>query len=417
MTRGLGIQDRTVFRRPFDIPVRCINGSLRPAGAFANATSIHNVRVSLETVVQYASRYLFVNPGGGASPSTRFARDWKEILRWEIEKFWIVDLSTTAPKIGTRFESAKAYSAEHGKRSGEYMAYGFALAFIDRLLRIHPQRVLFFAASEARADFHLPIILPDGKRAGLEARSRGYFREPGADDVAAIWGKKSPSKVGVIRPGRGLVVYLLHGLGTTKSRDYGTQNQTQLFLVDPIDDSGAASEMDAEVAAVRNYLQLTQRIGLHHYSEILEGALTNWEFRGDLRANRSPYEPDFTMRMPGVHPDSREYGGVRFIGRVFSSLLAEGITKERAIARMASGDYGFYSFEGLAVSVLRLIALQRWAELASYSHYHDHPAETAVQFEELQAVVFGDGFCSEDLELDETHEKEIEEVKRSFGIT
>jgi len=413
---GLAIRDRKIFQKVFEIPVRCIKGAMRPHGAFAGATALPRMRVSLETVVQYASRYVYVNSASGVAPSKRFVWDWKEILRWEIEKYWSVDLTSADPKIETLFQEKKAFSSEHGKRSGEYMAYGFALAFIDRLLRIHPQRVLFFAASGSRADFHLPIILPGGSRAGLEARSRGYLREPSTKDRTAIAGKKAPAVGAPAHPGRGLVVYFLHGTDVVDGTDYGPQNETQLFLVDPADDAGVASELETQVAAVTNYLQLTERIGLHVYSKILQSALRTYEAFGELRADGDPYEPDFTHASPGAHPIRREYGGRWFVGRYFSSLVAEGITREQARLRMASGDYGTYSFEGLAIAVLRLIAVHDWSGLAAYSHYDDHGAEVADRFEEIRAVVFGDGFCSDDLELDESHEKEVHDVRVSFNL-
>jgi hypothetical protein len=412
---GLAIQNRSIFRKAFEISVRSINGSMRPQGAFAGATGVHRMRVSLETVVQYASRYVYVNSGSGAVPSTRFARDWKEILRWEVDRFWAVDLSGADPKIETLFQAKKSFSQEHGQRSGEHLAYGFALAFIDRLLNIHPQRVLFFAASGARADFHLPIILPDGSRAGLEARSRGYVREPKAEDITAIKAKKAPAKGAVAHPGRGLVVYFLHGAKITKSKGYGPQNQTQLFLVDPVGDAGAYSDLETQVTAVRNYLQLTERIGLHVYTQILQSALKSHKENGELRAQPQPYEPDFGRPSP-THPIRREFGGRMFVGRFFSSLVAEGITPEQARARMAGGDYGTYSFEGLAIDVLRLIALHDWAGLAAYSHYGNERPEATDALEDVRAVVFGDGFCADDLELDESHAREVHDVKVSFGL-
>lgn len=120
---GLTIRNRSVFRSAFEIPVRCINGSMRPQGAFHKATAIAGMRVSLETVVQYASRYLYVNTASGSGPSARLAREWKEILRWEVDTFWRLNLSGSHPQMETLFQATKAFSHEHGQRCGEYLAW------------------------------------------------------------------------------------------------------------------------------------------------------------------------------------------------------------------------------------------------------------------------------------------------------
>jgi hypothetical protein len=102
-----------------------------------------------------------------------------------------------------------------------------------------------------------------------------------------------------------------------------------------------------------------------------------------------------------------------FVGRFFSSLVAEGISLQQAQARMDAGDFGTYSFEGLAIEVLRLIALHDWAALAAYSHFGDALRSDVTALEE-RAIAFGDGFCADDIELDESYVREVNDVRLSF---
>jgi hypothetical protein len=318
--------------------------------------------VKLDEAIQAADRHIYVQ---GRPPNPlAFVEDWINVLRWEVNNLWDV---RPAENCYLR-DRTRNLTHEHYKRSGEILAEGLAIAFLENRLKLPRQRFFFINGGGTRPDLvvqlkprHCSALLHDRLRFMVEVRSRQHMSNLSAEDRKELKKKKaSPGMAGV------LAIYCCYGEGEHRNKSA----RTRIHLADPPgNDLPKVSEAEVGEIAIHHYLRITSQIGLWAHRDHLYRAA---EARG-IDA------PSFTRAgLRAIHIGiRRSEGGEWFRGREFnelvflasltpSSIAERDSIRDRVRRRVNAGELGAMVFRGLNERVLRLIEASDWLGLAEY---------------------------------------------------
>lgn len=318
--------------------------------------------VTLDQAIQAADRHVYVQ---GQPPNpVAFVEDWINLLRWEVSTLWEVRAADSS----YLRDVGRNLTHEHYKRSGEVLAEGLAIVFLEERLGIPRQRFFFVNGSGLRPDFvvklkprHCRALLHNRLRFMLEVRSRSNMRSLSARDRRELAGKKTLRRAAGV-----LAVYACYGDG--RHRD-GTA-RTRLHLADPPGDEGReASDGEVSEIVIHHYLRITSQLGLWHHRDHLLRAAKNidGELQNFSRSNQ--------QTIPSIV--RRKAGNQTYQGREFNELIAlashspataaeHDSIRERIKRRVSAGEFGGMVFRGLNETVLRFIEESSWLKLAEY---------------------------------------------------
>lgn len=324
-----------------------------------------NFSFTMDQAIQAADRHLYIH--GKPDNPLAFVEDWINLLRWEVNNLWSIDV----PNSHYERNTTRNLTHEHYKRSGEILAEGIAIAFLEETLGVPRQSFYFISGSDARPDF---VIQPASSQrmalayAGssffLEVRSRSgrsmrNLHDKDREDLT----KKKSAVTGIAGV---LAVYCMYGQGKHKD----DTARSRIHLADPpVDEASKLSEVDTAAVAISHYLRLTSQLGLwDHRDHLLRAA----------EVARKGSMPTAKMNITGILPTvKRLYEDAIYRGRMFSDLqwlAAQQPTtldektriSEKVSKRIKAGDLGSLVFRGINVEVIELIEQARYLELAKY---------------------------------------------------
>lgn len=318
--------------------------------------------VTLDRAIQAADRHVYVQ-GEPPNPLS-FVEDWINLLRWEVSNLWEVQAAQSC----YLRDRSRNLTHEHYKRSGEILAEGMAIAFLEDRLGVPRQRFFFVNGNKARPDFvvklkarHRTALLVNRLRFMVEVRSRSRMRNLTAADRKELAKKKAAAGAAGV-----LAVYCCYGAGKHKD---GTA-RTRFHLADP-PANGGREATDSEVAeiVIHHYLRITSQLGLWRHRDHLLRVVRATGATAPLFPQVDPRAVQFGVR--------RRNGGQTYRGREFNELLElasrrpttvaeRDATQDRIRRRVAAGEFGAMVFRGLNEEVLRLIEESDWLRLAEY---------------------------------------------------
>ena len=317
---------------------------------------------TLDQAIQAADRHVYVH-GQPRNPLS-FVEDWINLLRWEVNNLWEVQAAQSC----YQRNRGRNLTHEHYKRSGEILAEGVAIAFLEDRLRVPRQRFFFVNGSDARPDFvvklkarHRTALLLNRMRFMLEVRSRSGMRNLTAADRSELANKKTAMGAAGV-----LAVYCCYGAGSHRD---GT-SRTRIHLADPPgDETREVSDADVSGTTIHHYLRITSQLGLwRHRDHLLRVA----QAREDTKVRFPKLESHFIEFGVGRPEDGQTYRGREFndlleLASSEPKTLAErDATRERIRRRVNAGEFGAMVFRGLNEDVLRMIEDSDWLRLADY---------------------------------------------------
>lgn len=329
-------------------------------------------------------------------------------LRNSIQRLWHFD-STKRVIDRTQLN----LTSEHYKRSGELLAQGLALVFIEKRLNIPRQRFFFYEGTKARPDFigrvkryHKRALLLEGRRFAIEARLRNSKPNIYGDDRAKILDKKK----GMTKTAAGLAsaigVYLFYGDGyfSRKKRPH-----TRLHICDPQWGGGEYEESDLALTTIHHYLRATSRVGL-------------WDHRDHLiSAAKAPslqkVANSISMPQKIMRGEIETFNGHKYRGRWFHGLIEDRFKKPETLQernaikstirqRIENEDYGYRTFYGIRESVLSMIENCSWQEI--FNFMDDSTSEE-------RTFISSDGFVRHLAPID-PYSKESLDLRKSLGL-
>lgn len=330
------------------------------ASCFPHLGTVTDFTFTIYRALHAATRYLHVD--GREAPTE------DDLTRFRLSTLLDLDNSLDFDPANGHIEprsKGRLFSGEYRKTPAERLAYGLALVFLRRSwrdLRLSDVRMIADTDDDARPDFALPVPGPNGERLALEVRARGYRSSLTPKEIAQLDAKKRAGFDAI------LAVYFHYGEAMGKrSHTTGRKARTRLFIADPSGERNIPDE-DNLLMALRRYKDIVHQLRLRIYENRLDEAIARLQSQESL--------PE---AMPGVfpesaslhHPQRRWYGGQRYIGRVFSSLLSEMPPSHEVLDRLRRGDLGLYSFAGVNESILRAIHEARWNMLVDFVHRVD----------------------------------------------
>lgn len=319
--------------------------------------------VAIDEAIQAADRHVYVQ--GHPPNPLKFVEEWINLLRWEVNNLWEIRPAESC----YLWHSGLNLTHEHYKRSGEIIAEGIAIAFLESRLKVPRQRFFFINGAGARPDFivklkarHRTALLHNRLRFMVEVRSRQSMCNLSADDHSKLAAKKAVCGMAGV-----LAVYCCYGPGKHRNGN----SRTRIHLADPPgDDPQPASDAEIAEIAIHHYLRITSQIGLwRHRDHLLRAA----EARGIAAARfKQPAESDIRL---GVVRSERAQA---FRGREFNDLLAMASDMPRSVAerdetrrrirrRVEAGELGSMVFRGLNEKTLQLIEASDWEGLSNYN--------------------------------------------------
>jgi hypothetical protein len=355
----------------------------------------------LQDVVVAASRFLFVRSDPSAPPSN-MVQEWQAILAWEIEHFWDVDISTSS--LESTYAATGIFTTEHSTRSGEHLAAGIALLYVDQLPWMNVAACEFFQGSGARPDFVLPISLENNKLVGLEARCRAYTASLDEEtEVKPIEAKKDHPDFDEM-----LAVYwhygrpLVRGSSVTKHK-----SRTRLLVLDPRGEGRVQPESRRKLTILKNYLRICAEIGLWFYRDRIGAAIKAVELSVPLP---DPADRAFVLHWPYYHPQTERFGDSDYVGRQFSTALAAAAGTRQGQRRelLQSEGLGSYGFVGINAEILRAINDGDWDALFGFRDRLAHSGAAGP------ATILSDGYCTRWRPITDPESREASDVRSSM---
>jgi hypothetical protein len=335
------------FKRTITIPVEEDADLPLTAALRAQLTPGNSFSFTLDDAIAAGDRFLAIH-GQPPNPA-QVVSDWLNMLRWEFSTYWE---SPGGNWYDVRQGGPVAFSSEHPKRSGELLAHGVAILFLERRLRIARSRFFFLDGATARPDFMVrlqrsaqrTVLLRDRHRMGLEVRSRYRVQKVPCGDVAKLQQKK-------LALANTVAVYCAYGAPT----EVRNEQRTRILLADP-DGEGEVAE-GPEVARIifGHYVGVTARLGVWDVRTALEEMLAALNAGGPM-----PEPRPRPARRGVVRVLNREViGGRTYEGRFFSELLvrhAQGLlSDEERNLLIRTGRLGRVFFAGIRQDVLELL--------------------------------------------------------------
>jgi hypothetical protein len=337
-------------------------------------TPIPPFRFRMMEAIRAVERHVFVE--GLSDNPIPLVESAVAAFTWEFDTFWTVDALRDAyyPKM-----KALSLTIEHVARSGELIAEGIALQFLEQRLGVSRALCRFIApnGNKPRLDYEftpihgtiLSTCYPGLPKMQVEVRSRKETDRLKSKDRTRLTKKKKGKP-----KGHTLAIYCCYGEPTTKF-------SPQIILADPDGPPDIATEEDASDAALINYERITGRIGLWYHNALIRSEIRTR--RIDVVLPSQLYEQQIAPPRPPL--SSRSSGGRRYRGRDFSDRILEaelGIeSAQAALLRIDRGDLGVLTFHGLNSVALERIEEGDWHGLTRFlddSHSED-------------AVITGDG--------------------------
>ncbi len=374
---------------------------------------------TMDDAISTAERHMFILDPNATSLQlnpVKLVQDWVNLVRWEVSTFW-----NTYP--GTPDEIAHTdnvhvhYTHEHPKRSGEVLAEGLALLFLQDRMNIPPQCFWFYKGGKARPDFIFDTtfrgagVMWNGSQFGVEARCRKSQANLYDIDEKDLHKKKvnNPQLSAV------LGVYFFYGRG---SHPRNLEPMTRIHLADPQQEGLPLTNTQRAWVIINHYLGATSRIGMWEHRDHLATCL-HQAAHGvypDQRMNLDDRRIQRTVPQPGREPGDRH----DFRGRHFNSLLAAAsvspksqdetkIIRKTIQLRLNSGDLGQHVFRGIRRDVLSLIENCQWGEL---ENYRDPDAGGHSPGEAITA----DGYLVQQSPITDRSSEEARDVIKQLGL-
>ncbi len=359
------------FQRRLSVPVIEDEDLPLASGLSAALAPGTDFSFTIDDAILAGDRFLAIH---GRPPNpVQMVRDWVNVLRWEVSTYWE---SPRGHWYDVRPNPPTWFSAEHPKRSGELLAHGIAILFLERRLRVARSRFFFLEGADARPDFLVrlqrsaqrAVLLTDRSKMGLEVRSRYRVRQVPTTDKPKLLKKKQAMTNTV-------AVYCAYGAPTEKRGSA----RTKIVLADPPGEGRPAE--DAEVAEIifGHYLGVAGRLGLWDARDALDILLGRLAAGGDLPAPQ-PLGPG-RPRAFGLPIETVQ--GVRYVGRFFSELLVrrdQGLLSpsDRDVA-LKTGRFGRVFFAGIREDLLRAVVA---VDLAAVEGFFDDRALRKDQVDE-----------------------------------
>lgn len=311
-----------------------------------------------EQVLGAAERHVFID--GEPDNPIDLVEDWVTALKWEMDAFWIINSlnNTYYPK---DHRHGISLTGEHWKRSGEYIAEGIAIAFLEARLGVSRARFGFYSPRDKkpRPDFimtpqpsdRLMVLFPGQPALGVEIRSRSRWNRIHKSDHQELNDKKT-------RFGKTNQLSVYCSYGERSGRFKGCR----LILGDPPGD-GVVFELQAVRQVVAHaYLDACRRIGLWAYARVIAA----WLRGEDVTLEGGPDVAKGSVRL-----ESRTVAGERYRGREFATFYSDAmndpeVTAESLHRREGSGDMGSLIFRGLNLRALDLIESHDWNGLVEF---------------------------------------------------
>lgn len=328
---------------------------------------------SIEEAIQAADRHIYIE---GRPPNPlAFIEDWINILRWEVNNLWKVDVANSQYERNLNM----ALTHEHYKRSGELLAEGIAVLFLEKRLRVSRQRFFFYRGAGARPDYvvslkarHRRALLLQHNKIGIEVRSRtAACRNIPAPDRKDIRAKKTIAGLGGV-----LAVYCYYGTG--RHRD--GISRTRIQLADPPSDRNInVHDYDEAATVIHHYLSITSQLGLwdhrDHLIRAAKEAHARKIYRTPLRVHDSQrVERCVSHKWMQQSYQGREFNELLYLaGENIIDLETKQVIQREIRHRLDAGDYGTLTFRGLNDVALQHIENCRWEELLDF---HDSAAKS-----------------------------------------
>jgi hypothetical protein len=388
------------FMTPMTVPVDLVPGK-PPAGVFAGLHPPTPFAFRLQDVVVAASRFLFVRSVPSALP-TNMVQEWQAILAWEIEHFW--DVNVAASSFESTYAAAGIFTTEHSTRSGEHLAAGIALLYVDQLPWMTVAACEFFPGSGARPDFVLPINLANNKLVGLEARCRAYVASlDQKTEVESIEAKKEHPEFDEM-----LAVYFHYGQPLARTSSVTKhKSRTRLLVLDPRGEGRMQPEARRRLTILTNYLRICSEVGLRFYPDRIRAAMDAVELSVPLPG---PSEREFVLHRPTYHPQVERFGDSNYVGRHFSTALAAaaGLRETQRRELLQTEGLGSYGFVGINSEVLRVINDGDWDALFGFRDRLAHSDAAGP------ATILSDGYCTHWRPITDPESREASDVRSSM---
>jgi hypothetical protein len=375
---------------------------------------------TLDQAISTSERHMYIYDPGGPTwliNPMKMVHDWVNLLRWEVSTFWKVYR-------GNRDEIAHTdkvhvhYTHEHPKRSGEVLAEGMALLFLEERMGCPPQCFWFFKGAKARPDFifNIPFhgigMMLNGYQFGVEVRCRSSQANLyNADEGDLIKKKQANPQMSNL-----FGIYFFYGKGIHKKG----LAKTRLHLADPHGEGNLMPENERAWVVINHYLGVVSRLGLWDYQEYLLDCLKE-TLRG--RVPETPMEegPILVSDDPNV-PFELGQKWQDFIGAGFNTLIEELREEDLARAKIEanyrilqaqfdSGFFGFHVFKGIRKFVLALIERADWQALEKYRDESTGQHENGI-------IVTADGVLHQKVPLTDpetSHAKRVINLVKELG--
>ena len=331
---------------------------------------------TMDQAINTAERHMYIFDSGISSWLTnpvKMVNDWVNLVRWEVSTFWKV-YRESGDEIAHTDSRQVHYTHEHPKRSGEVLAEGIALLFLENRMDCPPQCFWFYKGSKARPDFIFDTsfrgigMMMSGSHFGVEARCRkSQANLYAADEEDLLRKKQSNSNMSYI-----IGIYLFYGEGHHKRK---LKRRTRLHLADPGGEGRPMSDSERAWVIINHYLGVASRLGLWDHRDYLLSCLQDTA-RGKVPETPLEDVRDLDSADPKV-PLDVEQKWRDFVGTDFNTLVEEAKGAEldrlesiaghkRVQAQLDGGYLGYNVFRGIRKSVLRMIERGEWRKLEEY---------------------------------------------------
>ena len=195
--------------------------------------------------------------------------DWINIQRWETQHFWEV-----GPHSCRLYQNQQTQvTSEHRLRSGELLAEGLAILFLEKRLKWGRQNFFFYEGAGARPDFIFNLspnrrfgVAWQRRRYGLEARLAQTQLNLWAQDITDLTAKKA-APIPTTPISGVIAIYCFYGRGNHS--DQNTTPCTRLHLADPEEEGAPMTDDEIAEIIIHHYLGATSRAGLWGYRDRL----------------------------------------------------------------------------------------------------------------------------------------------------
>ncbi|MHB1549831.1 MAG: hypothetical protein ACYCX6_01345 [Vulcanimicrobiaceae bacterium] len=351
------VQDREL-KATIELPVTEDQRAPLAGHLSALLTPLAPFRFRMEDAIRAVERHVFVD--GLADNPIPIVESAVAAFTWEFDTYWTVDSGQNAyyPSVGRGLN----LTIEHVARTGELIAEGIALQFLEQRLNVSRAACRFIApdGNAPRLDYaftpihgtSLAAYYPGKPKMRLEVRSRKEMQTLQPRDYKKLTRKKKGHQ-----SGQTLAIYCCYGFPDGIFTP-------QIILADPIGEPDIVTEDEAVEAGLMNYERVTSRIGLWE---------ANSKIRAELRARNigDDLPPLLYERLTQVPPDDLvTMKQFEYRGRFFPDRLLEAeqdvYSAREALVFLNAGDYGKLKFQGLREEALQLIYTGSWSKLCRY---------------------------------------------------